>query len=933
MKGPLAYEDLGLSGIGILPIAKRNEDTCNDCNENVPGNCDNNLIIGEDILTSGYKSGQGTKKPKGNNGKGKCSHGGLYDYTSITTATGGINKESYDPLLSPHSHLHHDAAVSAMKATENFLLAYESTCDCSGWKCKVRKDFIREREGGVITEGYVPTDSSGQALGQSGVTIGSGVDLGSKTRKYFSDIGVPEGVISKLEPYFGLKKQDAIDKLTEMPLSLTLSEAEDLSNRVEDTEITDVAQFYDDAVLGIGDTNLKKFNELTVAERTVISSVYFQYGGPPTTKFPKFWGHVTNQRWPDAISELRDFKDAYPTRRNLEADLLQQDSGETTFCPDPKMIGYGLGAHISDDVFHELFNLRQNSSKSLSIAMDVTGSMSNDIQAAKEECYRLIDERAGTVNEPANYVLVPFSDPDYGPAYVTTDPEQFKTQISSLTATGGGDCPELSMSGTELAIQNSLVGSDLFVFTDASAKDEHKADDVAKLAEERRVRVTYLLTGTCGYVRRSTEGQTEANSLPRRKIHSRRKRSLNAYRKVSEMTGGVVLQVTKGELKGATEIINLSFEGAEVSVLIIDMVGMSSVALPVDSTVTQLEITVSTTDSLATISYSISDPNGNTRQDAKEILNTGQELILVINSTDTGEWSLNLHDDVAWHIVVNATSPIDFLYTLYSEDETGEAVPLHGAPAIGQDVSIVVSLTGEEHVSAVSRLILSARNGTELGSVDVTSVGSGSYLCQTKLPAEDFTLRLIGLDVNSVEFSRTKAIDVKVQPVSLAMQSGIKYSLDPAGIPLRINFTINNHGDETNNYTVMVEDDFFIQDFYPSSFEMPGNSVVEGYMIAAATGNLTESGVISEGSLQVTSEKDTSFNEVKFKLVVMDYLEYYREIEDDEEPSVSTVDDDAAFHWSTVLIIVSVAFVVPVTGIVIAVWSVKRLERKNSTYR
>ncbi|XP_070538284.1 uncharacterized protein [Ptychodera flava] len=200
---------------------------------------------------------------------------------------------------------------------------------CQSWDCTVNKDFIRELEG-FRKDGYVPTDDNGVPLGHSGVTIGNGIDLGTKNSAYFRNMGVSEELITKLQPYFGLQGNSAVQKLNENALSLTESEATDLSNRVMDSETCDVAELYDAKVATLGNAALKNFRSLTIAQRTVTASVYFQYGSP--TRFPTFWGHVTNQRWPDAIAELKDFGDAYPTRRGKEAKLLEEDSGETSKC-------------------------------------------------------------------------------------------------------------------------------------------------------------------------------------------------------------------------------------------------------------------------------------------------------------------------------------------------------------------------------------------------------------------------------------------------------------------------------------------------------------------------------------------------------------------------------------------------------------------------
>ncbi|XP_035690012.1 von Willebrand factor A domain-containing protein 7-like [Branchiostoma floridae] len=85
--------------------------------------CQNNLIAGS-LLTSGYKSGQTITKPVVVTSLfGKCSHGGLMDDSRLQVPTGGINKETSVPDLSPHYHLHGPAAQAAIQATMNFFVA------------------------------------------------------------------------------------------------------------------------------------------------------------------------------------------------------------------------------------------------------------------------------------------------------------------------------------------------------------------------------------------------------------------------------------------------------------------------------------------------------------------------------------------------------------------------------------------------------------------------------------------------------------------------------------------------------------------------------------------------------------------------------------------------------------------------------------------
>uniref|UniRef100_A0A668SVC2 Hemicentin-1-like von Willebrand factor A domain-containing protein n=1 Tax=Oreochromis aureus TaxID=47969 RepID=A0A668SVC2_OREAU len=120
--------------------------------------------------------------------------------------------------------------------------------------------------------------------------------------------------------------------------------------------------------------------------------------------------------------------------------------------------------------------------------------MGDDIDAAKQVAFNIIDSNAGTLQEPSQYILVPFNDPDFGPVIKTTDKNYFKEEINKLTASGGGDEPELSMSGLQLALTSAPPSSKIYVFTDASAKDSHLKSTNIALIERTKTEVSFLLT-------------------------------------------------------------------------------------------------------------------------------------------------------------------------------------------------------------------------------------------------------------------------------------------------------------------------------------------------------------------------------------------------------------------------------------------------------
>lgn len=168
--------------------------------------------------------------------------------------------------------------------------------------------FIAEREGSSLT-GYVPKENN-KVLGKSGVTIGTGVDLGQVNVKDLS--GLLEELIRKLEPYLGIKGK-AADNIAK---SLVLNEDEvDALNTF--TKIKSTSKLVERYKAATG----KDFSSLTAGQQTAVASVSFQYGNLETAT-PNFWKQIITDDWAGAKRNLKDFGDKYPTRRNKEAALL-----------------------------------------------------------------------------------------------------------------------------------------------------------------------------------------------------------------------------------------------------------------------------------------------------------------------------------------------------------------------------------------------------------------------------------------------------------------------------------------------------------------------------------------------------------------------------------------------------------------------------------
>lgn len=171
--------------------------------------------------------------------------------------------------------------------------------------------FLGEKEGFKL-DAYIPEDKKGKVIDQSGVTVGTGVDLGSKNEEYFKDL--EPSILNKLKPHFGKKREAAQKSLEENPFSLTEEEALVLDNFVKAKEFNVLKKRWDK------DSEIS-WDDLTTNQATAIASVYYQHGNQ--TFGYNFWDQTTSGDWDSAYENLMTWGGSTPNRRRDEAALLK----------------------------------------------------------------------------------------------------------------------------------------------------------------------------------------------------------------------------------------------------------------------------------------------------------------------------------------------------------------------------------------------------------------------------------------------------------------------------------------------------------------------------------------------------------------------------------------------------------------------------------
>lgn len=172
-------------------------------------------------------------------------------------------------------------------------------------------NFIHKVEG-LVLKGYVPLPKQTK----SGVTIAAGFDLGQMTLQEFYALPMSEEMRTKLRPYIGLKKFEAVRFLKSNPLHVNKEEAKQLNIIAANKILIPLSISYKKATG-------KSFTSLPPAAQTVLFSFAYHYG-PGFMKKPSLktlWHCFVTENWSKAIHTLHSFK-MYQGRRKQEAKLL-----------------------------------------------------------------------------------------------------------------------------------------------------------------------------------------------------------------------------------------------------------------------------------------------------------------------------------------------------------------------------------------------------------------------------------------------------------------------------------------------------------------------------------------------------------------------------------------------------------------------------------
>ncbi|XP_076091883.1 uncharacterized protein LOC143063560 isoform X3 [Mytilus galloprovincialis] len=829
--GANKYPAVGMTGVRLLPTAAPSDDACKSC----AGVCVFNIILPKkQFLTSGYKSGQDIKKPfkdPKTNTKGKCSHGGLTDNTTTTSAaTGGMNKDSKLPQMSPHFYKHTPAAETAidhtvyffndntngirhLTTTENFMRLLQLDSDYS-------LVFVIDTSGSMASD--LPT-----IIQQSNIIIQAANTVSNSPSNYilvtFSDpvtsidLQKTTHSVDMITWINGLKAQGG--SANDCP-EFSLSAIESAANASSPGSIIYV---FTDATPK--DPYKQEKIDSLIAENQL--QIFFTVTGTCSTTNHNGLKYSENSK-PAIGRKKRDAQDNFYDEHNEEADDDKQSSivlivKETLSVLEPPRIQIPVDNTIEE------------------IHIDIKGDTARPypvLQKPNKEYVNMDGQDASKTILTENMISITIQDPEPGIWNLL----RFDRTSWDIEVTG------LSTLDFEYKISKDDIENKFVIEVTTDFRDKafvmynliigNPSGDIQKVGLNRTSENVY----SC-HVRKykkdfvlAIEGLDDKGNVFQRFHHSysdlsatfvasntghyRHRRAtswdlMDVYRHLASVSGGHMLQTTKDQIPYVANMFKASLSKSEVLILKNVFPGGPSttkqINIDIDDSISQFTLKLHSKNDVP--HFNLLNSNGNTQPiDNKTIhmYNIGTTyLSIVVDRPKTGSWSLRKNDMNEWDLEVTAQSTVDFTAKLMTYDASSFSYyQIHGRPIPDENVTLAIEINDKnidlDRVSLlnvfddeISHYSLQWRN---------KSSSRAFYMTTITIPHEFFKLAVVGTTKstgnNFVRMHRNVIEIVNIKLDHLPEKDPLYLNED-----LNVTFVIKNAGSQDEDVIVTIKDD------------------------------------------------------------------------------------------------------------------------------
>ena len=445
----------------------------------------------------------------------------------------------------------------------------------------------------------------------------------------------------------------------------------------------------------------------------------------------------------------------------------------------------------------------------LAFVVDDTGSMSTDIAGVRSIVNALVDA-AEAAGETPEYLLVRFGDPDIGDPFVTTDAAAFKAQVNSLSAGGGGDCPELSQGALLKAVGESLPDSSMFLFSDASAKDAGLGGAVNALAQDRNIRISPILTGSCSPID-------------------------PVYKRNATETGGQLFVIERGQVQSLTPLVLPQVTGDFEPLLLASGVlggAPSEFTIAIDGTVRRAVFSASV-DALAGATLirpdgtavAAGDPGVSNLNLSQFGVPTGR--IVTIDSPAAGAWKLRVQGTGDYSVAAQGNTDLfieTFEFVQYGNMKHPGFFAVGGQPLAGQEVTALARVGGPANNPAFESVGMDAAHLADLplatGHPDADEADfTGSF----DLPGTAFRVLVRGTGPLGFAFQRIVPKLIRPQVARVVVDLLSVPDTIPAGVTTTLRFSLLNVGPAAIFDITARDDRGFVRTISPSSISLDPN--------------------------------------------------------------------------------------------------------------
>uniref|UniRef100_A0A803Y2N3 Ig-like domain-containing protein n=1 Tax=Meleagris gallopavo TaxID=9103 RepID=A0A803Y2N3_MELGA len=373
----------------------------------------------------------------------------------------------------------------------------------------------------------------------------------------------------------------------------------------------------------------------------------------------------------------------------------------------------------------------------LAFVFDVTGSMYDDLVQVIEGASKILETSLKRPKRPLyNFALVPFHDPEIGPVTITTDPKKFQFELRELYVQGGGDCPEMSIGAIKIALEISLPGSFIYVFTDARSKDYKLTHEVLQLIQQKQSQVVFVLTGDCD----------DRNHI-----------GYKVYEEIASTSSGQVFHLDKKQVNEVLKWVEEAVQASKVHLLSTDHLTMAENTWQIPFDPSLKEVTVSLSGPSPAIE--IHDPLGLGLNELLNIHNSAK--VVNVKDPEPGTWTIKVYSG-RHSVRITGLSTIEFRAG-FSKKPTLDFKKTSSRPVQGIPTFVLLNTTGILLPARVDCLELLSISGEPLKTLPVKYYPDrkpyGLWNISDFIPPDEaFFLKITGYDKDGYLFQRVSSV-------------------------------------------------------------------------------------------------------------------------------------------------------------------------------